>query len=773
MASELDEVGLTNMETFPSFFYLTVPQRENKQYLMSLRDKITREMKKSGFETDAEWEAAYNFISFVHWLIGEEKEAMKFTEKVLIRNSENLIAHGNRIWMNQAKGHTQPAGVMDKLKVLVCKRKLLNRAKFEQALAYSRFGPKFYKCSIDLFQEIIDDEGTDLENMYLSKFGLALLLKRQFNVYNIFCFEHLSDFENSVKRAVAVVYDVAKNAISDRYRARGWVMLGEIVDMLQFQQNPHLNLLHILPTNIKEIQGRELFERGYNICNDDVYVLERFGKQARSWKDFRKSEMLLRRSLEIRKTALAHHQLAITLRSVLNKSIISSSRKAPKSITTENSSKCVIPEEYKTFKFMNTPKKVLSYPHDSRTDEILNHLDMSLECSPLNSHAMYDKGLLFRSLGWYDQAIEIFEHSAKEDCAPLHEVKCFEQHALCLIELASAKAGEPYDIEEIRSLYHDAKRIMFLALQKSAYIATSLPLPLKTELPTIKKMLLNETDKGRSHDRMTLEALCNMYQLVGEYGQVLPFYKEISEMSDEDANDQKIILRTAENYVKQGDFSNSLILLDLIEASCTRLESDHRKLYFEAYLHGALNTLEMNEADEETVKMRFKRIAQFCSKRNTANYQGGNEFGYDIHIQSSEALKEDCQIIQQVFTDMCGLNVSRASKEHMSDRFEMNTTSSVMEQSCLIVFILNDDVISEDIIKMALNFNLQEGFGPGIVSIRIGQVIVPTRLQQFPVLLQPKELDIAEMSKDEKLQWIRLFFLKSAEQTFPFENTTA
>ncbi|KAL3870304.1 hypothetical protein ACJMK2_038380 [Sinanodonta woodiana] len=746
MASDLDEARLINMEPIPSFFTLPVPQRDNNEYLMSLRNKIEREMKKTGFETDVEWEAAYNFIAFVHWLMGEEKEAMKYTEKVLIRNSENLIAHGNRIRMNQENGLTRPATEMNKLKVLVRKRKLLNRAKFEQALAYSRFGPKFYKCAIDLFQEIIDDEGTDVENLYLSKFGLALLLKRQFNVYNIFCFEHLSDFENSAKRAVEVLYDVAKNANSDRYKARGWVMLGEIVVMLQFQQkqNPQLNLESILPTNIKDIQCRELFERGYSICSDDVYVLERFGKQARSWKDYKRSEMLLRKSLEIRKTAFAHHQLAITLRSVLNKSIWASSRKTPKTKPEEDLAKFAIFEEYKIFKFFNNPRQVLSYPFDNRTTEILRHLDMSLECSPLNSHAINDKGLLFRSLGWYEEAIELFVQADNEDCAPLHEVKCLEQRALCMAEHASAKAVGNYDREEIRSLYHNAKRIIFMALQKSAYIATNLPLPLKEELPTIKKMLLNKTDKGTSHDRMAFEVIGYMYQLVGEYGQVLPFYQEITEMSDEDANDPDVVFRMAENYARQGQFSNSLILLD----------------------YSAFNQLVTNEADEETVKMRFKRIVQFCSRRNIENYPGRNEFGYDIHIHSTETLTEESKIIQQVFTDMCGLSVSRSSSEDTSDILELNTASSVMEPSCLIVFIVNEDVISDNFIRMALDFNLQKEFGSGIISICHGQVNVPTQLHPFPVLHQPKDPNLSKMSKDEKQQWIKLFFLKSAEQTF-------
>ncbi|KAL3870306.1 hypothetical protein ACJMK2_038382 [Sinanodonta woodiana] len=757
METKTDEAILKCKDTCPSLFDLKICQEKNMQYLASIREKISEEMNTSGL-TDAEWEATNNLLAFIHWLMGEDEEAMKYTDDVLMRHSENVIALANQMWMYREKGYTGVAEIMDKLKVLGSRRNLVNRAQFEQANAYSRFGPRFYKYAIDLFQEIIDDEETDVENLYLSKFGLALLLKRQFNVYNSFCFEHVSDFEKSAKRAINVIYDVAKNAEIDKFRARGWAILGELIGLLKFQQHTDFSLHHILPTSIQQMTPIEFFEKAYTICKDDVYVLERFARQARNLKDYIKSEMLLRRSLGIRKTAFAHHQLAITLRSVLNSSIIGSRSKY-------GIRKHSVPEEYRTLKFIVAPRRdLLSYSNDHKTAEILNHLEKSIECSPSNIHAMRDKGLLFRSLGWYDKAIEVFEQAAKgKECAPLQEVRCLEQHALCLIHLASTKPSGVSNKRAVRSLYENAKHLIIQALQKSVYIATNAPLPLKVRFPSIKDMLTMEKHKGAYHCKRNIEVLDHLYQFVAEYGQVLPFYKEISEMTEKDANDPKIMFRKAKKYLRKKDFSNSVLLFDLMEVSSSRLEGRKRKLYFEAYLEDALNTV-----DQDILHMRFKRAIQFCSKRNFGSSGDTHEFEYDITIQSSDSLKQESSAIHKVFTDMCRLSVSLNNEERTTVRLEPNAPASMMQPSCLIVFVFNEEEdISSDYISMALNWNRQERFGSGIISICPDHVNVPTELQQFPVLYQPKDLVISKLSKDGKHQWIREFFWKSVEQTFP------
>ncbi|KAL3870305.1 hypothetical protein ACJMK2_038381 [Sinanodonta woodiana] len=749
METKTDEAVLKCKDTCPSLFDLKISQEKNMQHLASVREKISEEMHTTGFETDAEWEAANNLLSFIHWLMGDKEDALKYTDDVLMRNSENIIALANQIRMYREKGLVGVAEKMDKLKVLGSRGNLVNRAKFEQANAYSHFGPRFCKYAIDLFQEIIDDEETDVENMNLSKFGLALLLKRQFN--------------NSAKRAINVIYDVAENAVIKRFRARGWAMLGEIIGLLKYQQHRNFNLQDILPTNIKKKPPIEFFEKAYSICNDDAYILARFGKEARYCKDYTSSEGLLRRSLEIRETSFAHSQLAITLRSVLNSSIVSS-RRTHRSRNEEQLSEHFIPEEYKTLKFIVAPRRdLLSYSNDHRTAEILSHLERSLELSPSNIHAMCDKGLLFRSLGRHERAIEVFEQAAKgKECAPLKEVRCLEQHALCLIHLASTKPSGISNMGKIKSLYENAKHLIIQALQKSVYIATNAPLVLKAVFPSVKDMLSKEKQKAY-HPAKIIEELDHLYQFVGEYGQVLPFYKEISEMSEDDANDPKIMFTKAENYLRKKDFSNSVLLLDLMEVSSSRLEGRNRKLYFEAYLEDALN-----EDDQDIVHMRFKRAVQFCSKRNFGSSGDTHEFEYDITIQSSDPLKQESSAIHQVFTDICRLSISLNNKEGTPGRLEQNAPASMMQPSCLIVFVFNEEeVISSDYISMALNWNRQERYGSGIISICQDHVNVPTELQQFPMLYQPKDLVISKLSKDEKHQWIRQFFWKSVEQTFP------
>ncbi|KAL3870310.1 hypothetical protein ACJMK2_038386 [Sinanodonta woodiana] len=810
------------MKTFPSFLDMKIPQRQKEHKLKSIKDKLSHEMKMSGFEMDAEWEAAYNCISFIHWLMGEHKEAMKHAEEVLMRNKSNIFALANLALMyEERKQYWKADKVIDDLKLLACRRDLLGAAKYELAFAYSRFGPKFYKYSIDLFHEIITDNDIDGEILYLSKFGLALLLKRQLHVSNIVHFEHVSDYRNSARQATEVLFDVIQNVSSDKYRARGWAMLGEIAHMVDQQNDPKLKLSHILPERIKETKEREFFERAYNICDNDVYVLERFGKHARYWKEYKLSEKYLRRSLKIRETAFAHHHLALTLRSALIDSSIrtpsagreklpqhqhsypcssdtwclvqgkknrypqpsatidpcrsSRPRRDPTLFEPEHythslsSNKQAIPEKYKAVSFIVSPKRAYTFPDDSRTAEIMRHLDMSILCAPSNVMAMYEKGLLLRSLRRYEEAIETFMQASKEDdCTRLQQVSCLEQHALCLIDLASTKSSETSVTE---SLYHDAETLLFIALQNSACIAADLPVHLMAELsfPSIKEMLTRKRQKGRHSYRRTLEEHAQLYELVGEYGQALSFYKEISEMSEESAKDPNIMFKIAECYVRQGDYSSSLLFLDLIEASCTQLVGQHRKLYVEAYLNGALHALKLGETHQETAKLRFKRIIKLCLKRNLDNYKNGDEFEYDMHIHSPKSVEENTSCMYKFFTDLCGFVVSNNDEEIMPGTLKINAKAAVMEHSCLILFVFNEEPLSYDFlfyVNMAVKLNLEKGTGPDIVSICFGQVDVPVELQQFTVIHQPVQLELSKMNEDDTHHWIRQFFWKVAESTF-------
>ncbi|KAL3858871.1 hypothetical protein ACJMK2_009120 [Sinanodonta woodiana] len=306
---------------------------------------------------------------------------------------------------------------------------------------------------------------------------------------------------------------------------------------------------------------------------------------------------------------------------------------------------------------IGSPQKVLRYPpNDKPVEEIMHHLEKSLEYAPSNCAALYDKGLLFRLLGRLHDAVELFiDIRTQKDCSPWQAVLCMEQHALCLQEIAETENED----DQKEALNTNIKELLFEAMEKAANIASLVPFyqPRGTAFPSLKEMLLRQ-GKGNKYYKTTLKEFARLYELIGKYGHALSFYTKISEMSDTDAKDPEIILKMAQNYVKQRDFRNSLLFFNLIETSCTRLADENRKLYFEAYLEGALCALEQDNAKE--AKSRFKRTVRFCSQSKMISEDDDEEEedSYDIHIQTSRDADKSGLKLFDLLTNTCSLKVS-------------------------------------------------------------------------------------------------------------------
>ncbi|KAK3596336.1 hypothetical protein CHS0354_004895 [Potamilus streckersoni] len=994
------------MKPYPSHFDLEIKLGFTKDNRRNIIKKLDDEMTTTGFELDAEQTRAYNFLSYVHWCLQERQEAKKYLEKALSKNEKDVMALANQAWIlwNDDK-FSDAWHVVEKLEKLKDRKDLIIIAKSEQAFAYSRVGPRYYTKAIDTFKEVLKaDCGHELDktHIYLWKFGLGLILKRQLNVTNTFSFDHLSKYVESITEAVDILNDVANNANTVRYQARSWVALGELAYSIHSQEMVSSKEKDSLAEILSGKKPDEFFDKASTICDDDTYVLQRCGKQARYSRNYEKSIEFFLKSIKRRGTSFSHHHLAITLMKVLNTNLAKSSRgsyngcrksnsrgyysspdcrvnhgryqnfeketarrqlfaassenskgknkehtvsgtgycestvsvsnsmelsgrivhatnitlpgynedlftqfaaltftdaSSPSRNETEpylpepnkhNSARllsssgnhgeigetdigtsgqeCVIgaceerkyshksgsenyrhtnfDHEYRNtqnirrgdkgthsganrgrntwrmgnrgrgrllqqsksfsgtttayqetmsylggqgkndefrlhvpfetqnnqvFKFMKSPKKVPIYSvGDNRVEEILHHLDKAIEYSPSNCSAMYDKGLVLRSLRSFGKASDLFKEIKKnKSCSKLLAVSCIEQQALCLLEIAEMESKP-----EIReTLWNDVKELLFRAIEKAARIATQVPHfhPRGTAFPSLREMLLKNSKKQASQKATTLKDLAKLYDLVGEYGQTLSFYMEIVRLSEEAAKDPDIILKMAQTYVKQKDFRDSLLFLDLIEASCTRFADENRKLYFEAYLEGALCALKQN--DIKTARTRFKRTVRFCNKRKVSSEDDEEDCTYDIHIVTSRSSENNGARLYNLLTQTCGLKVSlddNQTTEELKYHGIYEGVSNIMEQSCLVVIFLDNASLVQGELKFYINLAIalhnDDTCGTGIVSISLGDVNVPREIKPFPVFQQPPEIDFTDKTMDEQHQWLKDFFFKAAEK---------
>ncbi|KAL3852626.1 hypothetical protein ACJMK2_016244 [Sinanodonta woodiana] len=1025
MTEDREKAFRKRIAAFPSHFDLDIKFGFTTGNRKNIIKKLSEEMETT----------AFNVLSFLHWRIGDHKQAKVYSEKALLKRQDDVMALANQTWMHMKRSEFSETV-----------RELIVISKAEQAFAYTRLGPRYFKKAIELFQNVIaSSTELELEETYINlwKFGLGLSLKRQLHFVNAFSFDHLSTPVDSFTYAIRVLLDVAQNANTHRYKARGLVALGELADSIHNHDMLSSQDKNSLPKEFADTTPDEFFDTALNIFHDDVYVLERYGRHVIFSRDYNKSIQFLRRSVDIRGTSLGHHHLAKAIRSALNKELgdfhntsnrqifytpvskgcdegykkflenqipdeicldkdklpgnngvfenspvsvsstnnstapelasrgsiqndsgifslkttydltaqfdvlkmsdsasssypenmvspelqprasntycdadqaraveqrqtsntfdnghrariveqqasntfiygnqarfdeqrktsntfsdddqarvverdqmISNQRYNPSSVgdqkgqmhtayrrcdsensfsdrgyrsmrasyrgrtrgaqgsrfgarrgrgqtwvrsqssdqlfprskkfqnlasmseeiisrqisspggqcTPENQSFTTPfqPQQRKVTMPIGSPQKVLRYPpNDKRVEEILHHLEKSLEYAPSNCAAFYDKGLLFRSLGRLHDAVELFiDIRTQKDCSPWQAVLCMEQHAL-------------YDQRE--ALNTNIKELLFEAMDKAAYIASLVPFyqPRGTAFPSLKEMLLRQ-DKGNKYYKTTLKEFARLYELIGKYGHALSFYTKISEMSDTDAKDPEIILKMAQNYVKQRDFRNSLLFFNLIETSCTRLVDENRKLYFEAYLEGALCALEQDNAKE--AKSRFKRTVRFCSQRKMISEDDDEEEegSYDIHIQTSRDAEKSGLKLFDLLTNTCGLKVSlndNQTTEELKYEGIYEGVGNIMEQSCLIVLIINDASLRKGdlryFINVAVDLNVDSNLGTGIISICLGTFNVPVEIKTFPAFIQPQHLDISE-KKHENFQWLRNFFWKATEQT--------
>ncbi|KAK3596334.1 hypothetical protein CHS0354_004892 [Potamilus streckersoni] len=325
MTEERDKAFRKRMEAFPCQFNLDIKFGFTTVNRRNIIEKLSDEMETTGFELDAEWTRTFNVLSFLRWRLGDYKNAKMYSEKALLIRQDDVMALANQAWMHWKRCEFSEAQrILEKLEQLKGRRDLIVISKAEQAFAYTRFGPKYYKKAIELFQDVIASAiEFKLEETYINlwKFGLGLTLKRQLHFVNVVSFDHLSTPVDSFRDAIIVLFDVAQNANTPRYKARAWVSLGELAHSIHNEDMLSPQDKEGLPKEFKHKKTEEFFDTALNICQDDVYVLGRYGRQARYSRDYNKSIQLLRRSVEIRGTSLAHPHLAKAIKSALNKEI--------------------------------------------------------------------------------------------------------------------------------------------------------------------------------------------------------------------------------------------------------------------------------------------------------------------------------------------------------------------------------------------------------------------------------------------------------------------
>ncbi|KAL4227018.1 TPR repeat [Mactra antiquata] len=332
-----DEKYIKELEQYSSSFDIkkTVGKLLRNEKYIKLR--LDQQQKDLGIlNTKVEKCRALNVISFFHYLIGEEDNALETNKKSLEIDPDNIIALSNRArFLCGQKHFAETKQLFEKLEDVHKHPYKKVVAKAEIAFSYTVFGSRFCKEARVLFQEALTEcnDGTDVhiksstefkENLSTWYFGCTLAYKRLFNFGTIY---DLSDLDISKESCIdacelceKIIALRSHSHVCNLYAARAYTILGEIASELNGKS------ANLFPNKIRDVlpnyqylhlEVDEYFNKALTYGYDCVFVLERSAKHFRHRRNISQAIKLLEKALTIKPTSQSHHHLALALKKQL------------------------------------------------------------------------------------------------------------------------------------------------------------------------------------------------------------------------------------------------------------------------------------------------------------------------------------------------------------------------------------------------------------------------------------------------------------------------
>ncbi|XP_060564432.1 uncharacterized protein LOC132723684 [Ruditapes philippinarum] len=336
---EVDKELETELRHYPSNFDLyDEVQLMSKDYIQKIKAKLVNELESSPYDTAMETIRAWNLISFLCFILGNEEDAFEYNSKVLKGSKDNATGLCNKAWflLKMQEQYSVIKELCKQVNGLIKNEVDLLFAKAEKAFCYSRFGINRYEKSRKLFEEVLgeiheqnllsgktddsEQQFIQIDNYCVWNFGYALTFRRALNWNNA---HDGSSFDLSKKAHIKVcdlysriIHLKGNSECLKRYQARSYVELGSLIYSVRENKDTFPNgIKNVLPEHQDLwLKTNEFYIKANYLCPNDVFVLEKCGKHFRYKKNLGKSISFLKQALAIRETAFSHHHLALSLK---------------------------------------------------------------------------------------------------------------------------------------------------------------------------------------------------------------------------------------------------------------------------------------------------------------------------------------------------------------------------------------------------------------------------------------------------------------------------
>ncbi|XP_050413873.2 uncharacterized protein LOC126828253 [Patella vulgata] len=299
------------LEPFPNYFQLEL-QKVSRNTWKNVKQKLEAEEEEAHTcQSDMEIHRDKNLKACVYYELGDCETADRLIGEVLKSSRNTNVNASAMMALIQYKNgmFAESDNIMGQLETLKDSGDtfLIDEAFAEMAYGYSRIDAKYYTKAVDYFEDVIcKRQSTQHKDfVFIWKFGLALTLRRC-NHLDLRTLHPDIIPDKTSKRADDLLIDIIDNCRNDVYIARACIERANLCSNFVDSR-----------THIDKQLVESLIKEGVNKAPNDHVILAKAGRLMRHIYKFREAEEYLRKSVHIRETSLALHQLGLLLKGKL------------------------------------------------------------------------------------------------------------------------------------------------------------------------------------------------------------------------------------------------------------------------------------------------------------------------------------------------------------------------------------------------------------------------------------------------------------------------
>lgn len=662
----------------------------------------------------------YNLISYLSALLDDYVAAFDFNSKVLSDNRNNGIALGNRAWFNRYSGN-----FYDSTRDIEKLQKLYDSddadpitavlAKCELAWSYARFGPKYHRQTISMFEAILGYLGQlDTGQFYLWIYELSICLKRTLHLENKVEYPDVDDV-TTMKKACKVLVNLAKYAPSKTYKARAWAHLGSLA--FTIEKRPHTfgpDIQKYISIHQRDKSSKAYFGMARYLDDSDFEVLELTAKYYRYFGETEEAIQLFDRALQFGKSSLAYHHLALSRRK------LEQDRQQGYNLRRNNPSRdSYLVEKSNIKKLINSPRRAFFLHENKETEAVLQLLDKAVEIGPGNHFAMKDKAFTYRQLRRSNTARELFCRLANSMEICEMKVTCFEQAGYCCLDLAKDH------IESKQRYEHDAICNLKKAIEIAAALATKVQyssLEVRQILPTVSNMLINP-GLLEAHNS-ELERLKVLLENNGSY---LPI---VNEVRGDVARDTKALRDLCINEDRLDDAGFLVILEEVLDKQNDEAFVENMKVIL------LTASTSLGNADYDRSVHWFQIFFD-----NWAHRRYGKDKQFDVFLMTDEETENLTTVIflSERLQQYSGLDVVNSFDVCRPGQPYLSTLMSFCEESALVFLVQKHNEVDKRMKVLIESMLLNPDFKTKLIILKDKSVKLPNVWVTLPVVNLPEE----------------------------------